>query len=100
MTNSESYEALVRFTAGQANDQQGPPAPASAQVPPAPVRGRRARALVQLNTRVSPLLDDLMALVGERQGMSKRDVIEYALKTAYSREYASLAEHMKVLDAE
>ncbi|MFF4756329.1 hypothetical protein [Streptomyces sp. NPDC001270] len=49
---------------------------------------------------MSPLLDDLMALVGERQGMSKRDVIEYALKTAYSREYASLAEHMKVLDAE
>lgn len=57
---------------------------------PPSVRGRRAQPLVQLNTRVLPLLDDLVALVGDRQGMSKRDVVENALRTAYPSEYAEL----------
>jgi hypothetical protein len=70
-----------------------PAAPAPAAVPTEAlpsVRGRRAQPLVQLNTRVLPLLDDLVALIGDRRGMSKRDVVETALRTAYPSEYAEL----------
>lgn len=42
---------------------------------------------MQLNTRVLPVLDDLVALVQDRRGISKRDVVENALKKAYPAEY-------------
>jgi hypothetical protein len=68
------------------------PASVPAAVPAAvPARGRRAsRALVTLNTRVEPLLDDLVDLICQTQGMSKRDVVETALKKAYASEYRAL----------
>jgi hypothetical protein len=39
---------------------------------------------------VLPLLDELVAVIVERQGMSKREVIENALRTAYPTEYRAL----------
>lgn len=36
------------------------------------------------------MLDDLVALVQDRRGMSKRDVVETALKRAYPAEYKEL----------
>ncbi|MFB7030977.1 MULTISPECIES: hypothetical protein [unclassified Streptomyces] len=45
---------------------------------------------VQLNTRVDPELDDLVAYVGELQGWSKRETIENALRKAYASELKSL----------
>ncbi|MCG0069806.1 hypothetical protein L0F81_42305 [Streptomyces tricolor] len=45
---------------------------------------------MQLNTRVEPLLDELVALVVGSRGMSKRDVVENALKVAYPAEYQAL----------
>lgn len=71
------------------------PSGAAPAAPPAapPVRGRPrrgAQALVQLNTRVLPLLDELVAVVGESRGMSKREVVETALMKAYPAEYKTL----------
>ncbi|WP_179166882.1 hypothetical protein [Streptomyces sp. CB03238] len=37
-----------------------------------------------------PLLDELVAVVGDRRGMSKRDVVEHALREAYPAEYEAL----------
>lgn len=69
------------------------PVPAAAPTEaPAPPRGRRAQPLVQLNTRVVPLLDELVAVIVEQRGMSKREVIETALRTAYPAEYRALVE--------
>jgi hypothetical protein len=45
---------------------------------------------VQLNTRVTPLLDELVAVVGEDRDMSKREVVESALMKAYATEYKAL----------
>ncbi|WP_411093589.1 hypothetical protein [Streptomyces sp. 049-1] len=47
---------------------------------------------MQLNTRVLPVLDELVALVQDEQGISKREVVEHALRTAYPAEYRRLTE--------
>lgn len=66
--------------------------PPADPLPSSPGRGRprRSQATVQLNTRVLPLLDDLVTLVVEEHGLSKREVIETALKKAYPAEYRRL----------
>lgn len=77
-------------------DPARPPSP-SAPPPAAPAsvarggrRAGRAQALVQLNTRVVPVLDELVALVQEERGISKREVVEHALRQAYPVEYRRL----------
>jgi hypothetical protein len=77
-----------------ADDPALPPAPPQTSPPAAApaVRTRRAQPLVQLNTRVAPVLDELVALIVDSRGMSKRDVVEHALRTAYPDEYAALSE--------
>lgn len=75
------------------DDPARPSGSAPTTPPPPPPRGRPRRGaqpLVQLNTRVLPVLDDLVALVQDRRGMSKRDVVETALKRAYPAEYKEL----------
>ncbi len=67
-----------------------PARPAVSALPTAPAVRRRSKAVVQLNTRVEPLLDELVALVVGSRGMSKRDVVENALKVAYPAEYQAL----------
>lgn len=75
--------------APQTEEDPARPSGSTAPQPPA-ARGRPrrgAQALVQLNTRVLPLLDELVALVGDNHGISKREVIETALMKAYPAEY-------------
>ncbi|MFC8480224.1 hypothetical protein ACFUC0_24270, partial [Bacillus subtilis] len=54
------------------SDPPAAPAPAPAAMPGDVRRAGRAQPLVQLNTRVLPILDDLVALVQDEQGISKR----------------------------
>lgn len=56
-----------------------------------PRRRRGPQTVAQLNTRVDPLLNDLVAEVSEQRGWTKRDVIEHALKTAYKAEFRLLS---------
>ncbi len=69
-----------------------PAAAAPASMPRGGRRAGRAQPLVQLNTRVLPVLDELVALVQDEQGISKREVVEHALRTAYPAEYRRLTE--------
>ncbi|WP_143169160.1 hypothetical protein [Streptomyces sp. NBRC 110465] len=55
--------------------------------PPPPVRRRRGPApTIQLNTRVAPEVDELVAHVCDVRGWSKREAVEFALKRTYARE--------------
>jgi len=60
---------------------------------PSPARGRARRSFrtadpyVQLNTRVDPLLSELIEEVSSERRWSKRDVVEEALKVAYPEVY-------------
>ncbi|MFJ8166496.1 hypothetical protein ACIRBY_37030 [Streptomyces sp. NPDC096136] len=45
---------------------------------------------MQLNTRVDPDVDELVAFVGDKQGWSKRETVEHALKKAYAAEFKEL----------
>jgi hypothetical protein len=69
-------------------------ASAAAPAPTASVRPRIRRGpqtVAQLNTRVDPILNDLVAEVSDQRGWTKRDVVEHALKTAYKAEYRALS---------
>ncbi len=60
--------------------------------PVAPARGRArgirsADAYVQLNTRVDPVLSELIEEVSSERRWSKRDVVEEALRAAYPELY-------------
>ncbi|GAA2105752.1 hypothetical protein GCM10009801_81920 [Streptomyces albiaxialis] len=67
--------------------------PATPPATPAPARGRARRSFrtadtyVQLNTRIDPLLSELIEEVSSDRRWSKRDVVEEALKAAYPEEY-------------
>jgi hypothetical protein len=56
-----------------------------------PRRRRGPQTVTQLNTRVDPILNDLVGEVSEQRGWSKREVIEHALKTAYKAEFRALS---------
>ncbi|SCG10024.1 hypothetical protein GA0115255_126603 [Streptomyces sp. Ncost-T6T-2b] len=61
-------------------------------VPP-PLGRRRGPAItVQLNTRVDPEVDSLVAHVGDVRGWSKRETVENALRLAYGKELQELRE--------
>ncbi len=68
------------------------PPPEPAPPPAAKPRVRRGpQTAAQLNTRVDPILNDLVAEVSDQRGWTKRDVVEHALKTAYEAEYHALS---------
>ncbi|MGW1767182.1 hypothetical protein ACWCQL_24325 [Streptomyces sp. NPDC002073] len=69
----------------RAEDVGGPPSPVSA-----PRRRRGPAATVQLNTRVDPDVDELVAYVGDMRGWSKRETVEHALRKAYAAEIKEL----------
>jgi hypothetical protein len=72
---------------------EDPARPSGGPPPLPPVRGRVRKGpepLVQLNTRVPVVLDELVALVQDTRGLSKREVVELALRTAYAVEYQEL----------
>ncbi|MFJ2193075.1 hypothetical protein ACIOJE_34900 [Kitasatospora sp. NPDC087861] len=50
-----------------------------------------------MNTRVDPLLSELMDKVSSERGLSKRQVVEWALKQTYSGEYRQLGGDPNVL---
>ncbi|WP_323452097.1 hypothetical protein [Streptomyces yaizuensis] len=67
------------------------PAAEPSPSPAPPARRRRGPApLVQLNTRVVPELDELVAYVGDERGWSKRDTVEHALRKTYAAELKKL----------
>ncbi|MEU2346962.1 hypothetical protein ABZ745_35055 [Streptomyces sp. NPDC013082] len=45
---------------------------------------------MQLNTRITPELDEVIALAMERWGLSKRDAVEGALRAAYPDEWQAV----------
>ncbi|MEU1121808.1 MULTISPECIES: hypothetical protein [unclassified Streptomyces] len=45
---------------------------------------------MQLNTKIVPLLSELVGVVSDDRLMSKREVVEEALMKAYPIEYAQL----------
>ncbi len=66
-------------------------APVAAQTPPSPLpaparRRRGPAATIQLNTRVDPEVDALVAYVCDVRGWSKREAVEFALAKTYARE--------------
>lgn len=70
------------------------PPPEADRPPPVAARARARRGpqtVAQLNTRVDPILNDLVAEVSDQRGWTKRDVVEHALKTAYKAEYRELS---------
>lgn len=73
---------------GRANPPESASPPAAAPK----TRNRRGpQTVAQLNTRVDPILNDLVAEVSDQRGWTKRDVVEHALKTTYKAEYRALS---------
>lgn len=67
--------------------------PAETRVPSEPTPPRRRRGAVptvQLNTRVSEEISDLVQFVTDERGWSKREAVEHALKTTFKKEYQAL----------
>lgn len=57
------------------------------ELPTPPTRRRRGPApTIQLNTRVDPVVDELVAYVCDGRGWSKREAVEWAIKKAYAKE--------------
>lgn len=51
-----------------------------------------AHALPHDVVHFRPVPQHLVAVIGQTQGLSKREVVEHALRTAYPREYRALVE--------
>lgn len=94
MTDDERPTPRVRNIPPDPSEAQDPVVPPGGTdtPPPAPVFGRRRGPQIsaQLNTRVDPVLTDLVEYVSNVRGLSKRDVVEHALKTAYRAELRTL----------
>ncbi|MEU0705378.1 hypothetical protein ABZ513_31830 [Streptomyces bacillaris] len=45
---------------------------------------------MQLNTRITPELDGVLAAAMEQRGLSKRDAVEEALRVAYPEEWQAV----------
>jgi hypothetical protein len=65
--------------------------PSDSAEPVKPRFRRGPQTVAQLNTRVDPILNDLVAEVSEQRGWTKREVVEHALKAAYKAEYRALS---------
>lgn len=64
--------------------------------PAAPLRRRKgAQPTVQLNSRVLPILSDLVDEVVAETGWSKREVLENALRKTYPKQLRALEERDK-----
>ncbi|GGZ30475.1 hypothetical protein [Streptomyces nitrosporeus] len=92
MSETEDARPVPRLRAWL--DQPAPDA--GAPVPAVPA-ARRARALMQLNTRITPELNDVIALAMDRWGLSKRATVEAALRAAYPDEVRTVERRLRGL---